>query len=188
MRLTRADEVKAYVNAVEGRINALARVHTILSLSSWQGAELSRLIDEELAPYSLGDQIRLAGPEVQLQPTTAQTLALALHELFTNSAKYGALSTRSGRLAIDWRVESELLTLSWEESGGPLVKAPKTRGFGTRSLLASVESQLGGQALFNWRAEGLLCRLEVPLTRKTATSALGKFDTAGAAELQRASG
>lgn len=188
VRLTRADEVKAYVNAVEGRINALARVHTILSLSSWQGAELSRLIDEELAPYSLGDQIRLAGPEVQLLPTTAQTLALALHELFTNSAKYGALSTRSGRLAIDWRVEDELLTLSWEESGGPLVKAPKSRGFGTRSLLASVESQLGGQAQFDWRAEGLFCRLEVPLRRKTATTPLGKVDATGPAELQRASG
>jgi two-component sensor histidine kinase len=163
-------------------------VHTILSLSSWQGAELSRLIDEELAPYSLGGQIKLAGPEVQLLPATAQTLALALHELFTNSAKYGALSTRSGRLAIDWQVDAERLTLSWEESGGPLVKTPKSRGFGTRSLLASIESQLGGQAQFDWRAEGLLCRLEVPLTRKTAATAPGKFDTAGAAELQRASG
>ncbi|PDT90564.1 two-component system response regulator protein-glutamate methylesterase [Bradyrhizobium sp. Y36] len=189
VRLTRADEVKAYVSAVEGRINALARVHTILSLSSWQGAELSRLIDEELAPYSLGGQIVLAGPKVQLLPTTAQTLALALHELFTNSAKYGALSTRSGRLAIGWQVEDQLLTLSWEESGGPLVMTPKSRGFGTRSLLASVESQLGGQAQFDWRAEGLLCRLEVPLTRKTsATSASGKFEDASSAELQRASG
>ncbi|MDD1536160.1 MULTISPECIES: HWE histidine kinase domain-containing protein [unclassified Bradyrhizobium] len=189
VRLTRADEVKAYVNAVEGRINALARVHTILSLSSWQGAELSRLIDEELAPYSLGGQIILAGPEVQLLPTTAQTLALALHELFTNSAKYGALSTRSGRLTIGWQVEEQLLTLSWEESGGPLVMPPKSRGFGTRSLLASVESQLGGQARFDWRAEGLLCRLEVPLTRKTgATAPSGKFEDAGSAELQRASG
>ncbi|QIP05259.1 MULTISPECIES: HWE histidine kinase domain-containing protein [Bradyrhizobium] len=188
VRLTRADEVKAYVNAVEGRINALARVHTILSLSSWQGAELSRLIDEELAPYSLGGQIVLAGPEVQLMPTTAQTLALALHELFTNSAKYGALSTRSGRLAIGWQVEDQLLTLNWEETGGPLVMPPKSRGFGTRSLLASVESQLGGQAQFDWRAEGLLCRLEVPLTRKTAATAPGKFDVASASELQRASG
>ncbi len=189
VRLTRADEVKAYVSAVEGRINALARVHTILSLSSWQGAELSKLIDEELAPYSLGGQIKLAGSEVQLLPATAQTLALALHELFTNSAKYGALSTRTGRLAIGWQVEDELLTLTWEESGGPLVMTPKSRGFGTRSLLASVESQLGGQAQFDWRAEGLLCRLEVPLVRKTAaTTTPGNFEAASSAELQRASG
>jgi two-component sensor histidine kinase len=189
VRLTRADEVKAYVSAVEGRINALARVHTILSLSSWQGAELSKLIEEELAPYSLGGQIKLAGPEMQLLPATAQTLALALHELFTNSAKYGALSTRSGRLAIGWQAENELLTLTWEESGGPLVRTPNSRGFGTRSLLASVESQLGGQAQFDWRAEGLVCRLEVPLTPKAAaTAAQGKFDAGTSSELQRALG
>lgn len=190
VRLTRADGVKAYVNAVEGRINALARVHTILSLSSWQGAELSRLIEEELAPYSLGGQIKLAGPEVQLLPATAQTLALALHELFTNSAKYGALSTRSGRLAIGWQAENDLLILTWEETGGPLVRTPKSRGFGTRSLLASVESQLGGQAQFDWRAEGLLCRLDVPLTRKSAATsgAQDKFEASSSPELQRASG
>ena len=69
----------------------------------------AKLVDEELAPYSLGGQIKLAGPEVQLQPATAQTLALALHELVTNSAKYGALSTLSGRLAIDWQAENDLL-------------------------------------------------------------------------------
>jgi PAS domain S-box-containing protein len=187
VRLTRADEVKAYVNAVEGRINALARVHTILSLSSWQGAELSRLIEEELAPYSLGGQIGLSGPEVQLLPTTAQTFALALHELFTNSAKYGALSTRAGRLAISWLVEGDMLALSWEESGGPLVRKPQARGFGTKSLLASVESQLGGQAQFDWRAEGLLCRLEVPLTHKAALPSSLDLDAIDG-ELQRASG
>jgi PAS domain S-box-containing protein len=188
VRLTRADDVKTYINAVEGRINALARVHTILSLSSWQGAEISKLIEEELAPYSLGGQIRLSGPEVQLTPATAQTLALALHELFTNSAKYGALSTRSGRLAISWEANGEMLALTWEESGGPLVRQPKARGFGTKSLLASVESQLGGQAQFDWRAEGLLCRLEVPLTRTAALPAAEKFDARSAGELQRASG
>ncbi|QOZ54524.1 HWE histidine kinase domain-containing protein [Bradyrhizobium sp. CCBAU 53338] len=190
VRLTRADEMKAYVKAVEGRINALARVHTILSLSSWQGAELSKLIDEELAPYSLGGQIKLSGPEVQLLPATAQTLALALHELFTNSAKYGALSTRSGRLAIGWQAENDLLTLTWEETGGPLVRTPKSRGFGTRSLLASVESQLGGQAQFDWRSEGLFCRLEVPLTRKSPATAAAqdKFEASSSPELQRASG
>jgi PAS domain S-box-containing protein len=167
VRLTRADSVKTYVNAVEGRINALARVHTILSLSSWQGAEISKLIDEELAPYSRAGQIRLAGPEVQLQPATAQTLALALHELMTNSAKYGALSVLSGQLSITWEVEDDMLALIWEETGGPLVQTPTSRGFGTRSLMASVESQLGGQALFDWRAEGLICRLVVPLARRT---------------------
>jgi PAS domain S-box-containing protein len=168
VRLTRADTVKTYINAVEGRINALARVHTILSLSSWQGAEISKLVEEEIAAYSVSGQIRLSGSEVQLEPATAQTLALALHELVTNSAKYGALSTLSGQLAIEWDVEDGVLTLTWEESGGPQVQAPTSRGFGTRSLMASVESQLGGQALFNWRAEGLICKLVIPLVGKNA--------------------
>ncbi|MFY9957637.1 HWE histidine kinase domain-containing protein [Bradyrhizobium sp.] len=168
VRLTRADSVKTFVDAVEGRINALARVHTILSLSSWQGAEIGKLIDEELAPYSRGGQIRLSGAEVRLQPATAQTLALALHELVTNSAKYGALSAMSGQLSITWDVEDDMLALAWEETGGPLVHTPTSRGFGTRSLMASVESQLGGQALFDWRAEGLICRLRVPLARQAS--------------------
>src|SRR6185312_10515128 len=171
VRLTRADNVKTYVNAVEGRINALARVHTILSLSSWQGAEMSRLLSEELAPYSMSDRIRLNGTEVHLQPATAQTLALALHELVTNSAKYGALSALAGQLSINWTVDGETLALTWEERGGPEVREPTSRGFGTRSLMASVESQLGGQAVFDWRAEGLVCRLQVPLMRKPPAAA-----------------
>jgi PAS domain S-box-containing protein len=169
VRLTRAHDVDAYVKAVEGRISALARIHTVLSLSSWQGAELRRLVDEELAPYSVAGQIKLQGSEVQLQPQTAQTLALALHELVTNSAKYGALSTTSGGLSVKWERQGDILTLAWEETGGPPVHKPTTRGFGTRSVIASIESQLGGQALFDWRPEGLTCRLVVPLMRESAT-------------------
>src|SRR3979411_3035086 len=164
VRLTRGEDVKGYIQAVEGRINALARVHTILSLSSWQGAKLGKLVDEELAPYSNGGQIALSGTELQLQPATAQTLALALHELVTNSAKYGALSTLSGRVSIKWENPADILMLTWEESGGPPVKKPTPRGFGTRSVIASIESQLGGRAEFDWRSEGLVCRLSVPLT------------------------
>jgi len=163
VRLTKADNVKTYVDAVEGRISALARVHTILSLSSWQGAEMSRLVAEELAPYSTGGQVAFGGAELQLQPATAQTLALALHELVTNSAKYGALSVRSGHLSVRWTLEEDRLDLIWVETGGPLVHVPTSRGFGTRSLMASVESQLGGRASFDWRPEGLICRLLVPL-------------------------
>jgi two-component sensor histidine kinase len=164
VRLTRGETIKAYIQAVEGRISARARVHTILSLSSWQGAEIGKLVDEELAPYATGDQITSRGTDIQLQPATAQTLALALHELVTNSAKYGALSTLSGRLSLHWAIQGDALELVWEETDGPLVEKPASRGFGTRSVIASIESQLGGQADFNWRSEGLICRLSVPLT------------------------
>jgi PAS domain S-box-containing protein len=164
VRLTRGENVKTYVQSVEGRINALARVHTVLSLSNWQGAKIRKLIDEELAPYSTGDQITLSGSEVQLEPATAQTVALALHELVTNSAKYGALSTLSGRLSISWKDQAGLLRIEWAEIGGPPVDKPISRGFGTRSVIASIESQLGGQAEFDWRREGLVCCLSVPLS------------------------
>jgi PAS domain S-box-containing protein len=169
VRLTRGENVKAYIQAVEGRISALARVHTILSLSSWQGAEIAKLVDEELAPYSMSDQIAFSGSNIQLQPATAQTLALALHELVTNSAKYGALSTLSGRLSIKWEIQADVLRMLWEERDGPVVQKPVSRGFGTRSVIASIESQLGGQAEFDWRSEGLICRLSVPLMRGGAT-------------------
>jgi PAS domain S-box-containing protein len=178
VRLTRGESVKAYMQAVEGRISALARVHTILSLSSWQGAEIGKLIDEELAPYATGDQISLGGADIQLQPATAQTLALALHELVTNSAKYGALSTLSGRLSLNWGIAGDVLQMVWEERDGPVVEKPASRGFGTRSVIASIESQLGGQAEFDWRSEGLICRLSVPLSpeitvRRVSLQSLG---------------
>ena len=166
VRLTRADSVKEYAERVEGRINALARVHTILSLSSWQGAEIGKLISEEMTPYASSGQVQSFGPEVGLQPRVAQTLALALHELLTNSAKYGALSTLSGRLSITWQTADDKLALTWQESGGPQVCEPTFRGFGTRGLMASIESQLGGEALFDWRPEGLVCRLLVPITQQ----------------------
>jgi two-component sensor histidine kinase/CheY-like chemotaxis protein len=163
VRLTRGESVKSYIRSVEGRISALARVHTVLSLSNWQGAEIGKLVAEELSPYSMGDQIALSGSEVQLQPPTAQTMALALHELVTNSAKYGALSTLSGRLSIKWELQGDLLMLAWVESDGPPVQEPISKGFGTRSVIASIESQLDGKAEFDWRPEGLICRLVVPL-------------------------
>jgi PAS domain S-box-containing protein len=190
VRLTRAQDVGAYVQAVEGRINALARVHTILSLSSWQGAEITKLVDEELAPYLEAGQIEFSGSAVQLQPTTAQTLAMALHELVTNSAKYGALSMLSGRLSIRWETQGDFLALAWEETGGPQVHKPASKGFGTRSVIASIESQLGGQALFDWRSEGLICRLLVPLARQAAIPEPGDRQDAIASgnKLQRLSG
>src|SRR5262249_29503970 len=92
--VTRSDNIKSYIAAVDGRIGALARAHTLLAQSRWQGADLARLVGEELAPFRTGgaERITAIGPDVSLEPRTAQTLALALHELSTNAAKYGALS------------------------------------------------------------------------------------------------
>lgn len=172
VRLTRADSIRDYSQAVEGRIAALARVHTILSLSSWEGAEFSGLIEEELAPFVTKNAHRVTatGPKVRLEPSTAQTLALALHELATNAAKYGALSSLGGRIIVTWKVVDGALELEWKEEAGPKVETPSSRGFGTRSVIASIETQLGGRAVFDWRPEGLCCQLSVPLTEQLELS------------------
>ena len=164
VRLTRSDTIKAYIAAVDGRIGALSRAHTLLAQSRWQGADLARLVDEELAPYRSNDAEKIAavGPDVSLEPRTAQTLALALHELSTNAAKYGALSVISGRVEVAWDLQPESLVLRWTESGGPPTQPPVSPGFGIRVISASIERQLEGEAAFHWRPEGLHCSLRVP--------------------------
>jgi two-component sensor histidine kinase/CheY-like chemotaxis protein len=164
VRLTRADTIKSYIAAVDGRNGALARAHTLLAQSRWQGADLARLVDEELAPYRADapERIAAAGPDVSLEPRTAQTLALALHELFTNAAKYGSLSVMSGRVEVNWELQPRSLLLRWNESGGPCPQTPAAPGFGIRMISASIERQLAGEAAFHWRPEGLYCSLCVP--------------------------
>ena len=164
VRLTRAGDITAYTAAVEGRIRALSRAHTILSLTRWQGADIRGLVEEEIAAYRVGEtaKVEATGPNVSLQPAAAQSLALALHELVTNAAKYGALSSMTGRVDLTWELNPGNLVLTWTETGGPSTKSPTSPGFGTRIITASVEGQLAGQAKFDWRPEGLQCILSVP--------------------------
>jgi two-component sensor histidine kinase/DNA-binding response OmpR family regulator len=164
VRLTRAGTIKSYISAVEGRIGALSRAHTLLSESRWQGADLIKLVDEELSPYRTStDKIVASGPHVSLRPVTAQILALALHELATNAAKYGALSSPAGKIKLSWELDAGSLRLHWVETGGPATRAPTAQGFGTKIITASVTSQLGGEAAFEWRPDGLNCTLSLPI-------------------------
>jgi two-component sensor histidine kinase/two-component SAPR family response regulator len=164
MRLTRANDVPGYIAALEGRIAALSRAHGLLSDSRWQGASIGKLIDEELAPYRTNstDRIVTEGPEIMLRPSSAQTLALALHELATNAAKYGSLSTGGGKVRIKWTADDGLLRVKWVESNGPPVIQPQEGGFGTKLIEASIDGQLGGSTVFDWRSNGLQCTLSVP--------------------------
>jgi PAS domain S-box-containing protein len=164
VRLTRADSQQSYVRAIEGRIHALAQAHTLLSESRWQGADLSRIVSEELAPYkaSGGPRISVSGPAVILSPEKAQNIALAVHELATNSAKYGALSAPAGTLDVNWEVGVGVLTLHWQEAGGPPVRAPSSQGFGTRIMNASIKHQIGGNVVWDWRSTGLHCTIQIP--------------------------
>jgi len=164
VRLTRADDIASYMIAVEGRIRALGHVHDLLSKARWQGADIGKLIAEELAPYSAGDPacVKMSGPSIIVEPNSAQTISLALHELATNAAKYGALSEPSGGVTIAWSMDSTALKIAWKETGGPPVAPPTRIGFGSKIIRASVAAQRNGQALFEWRPEGLHCDLVIP--------------------------
>jgi len=164
VRLTKAGSISSYVSIIEGRIKALSRAHALLSSSRWQGADLDKLADDELAPYrsSHVDRLSIFGPKVTLEPTKAQTLALALHELATNAAKYGALSSASGKLALWWETQPDALTIHWHETAGPQAHAPSVTGFGTQIITGSIERQLGGKTEFAWLPTGLRCTLTIP--------------------------
>lgn len=164
LQLTHATSVEEYRAAAHGRIAALGRAHTLLAESRWEGAELRRIMGEEMMPYrNDGERVQVSGPAVLLPPAVAQSLSVALHELATNAAKYGALSVPAGRVAIDWTVNDAWLRLTWQESGGPAVRPPQRRGFGTLVIERIVAMQLEGDARFDWRPGGLLCAIAVPL-------------------------
>jgi two-component sensor histidine kinase/response regulator RpfG family c-di-GMP phosphodiesterase len=179
VKLTKADNIKDYTDVIEGRIRALSRVHAILSDARWHGADLATLVDEELAPYRGGSaEIRTAGPNVLLDPTSAQTFTLALHELATNAVKYGALSAASGKLGLTWSAKPGEIVLEWTESGGPSVSEPSKFGFGTKIINGSIERQLGGKAEFDWDRGGLRCVLHIP--RKEGVVVQGEKNGASA--------
>jgi len=164
LRLTRAQTTPEFIAAVEGRIQALAATHNLLSASRWEGANLRQIVDEELAPYKTDQEPRATaeGPSALLLPSTAQAVALALHELATNAAKYGALSTAAGRLRLHWWIGKEALELEWTETGGPPTAPPSSHGFGLTIVRSSIESQFRGGVSYDWRPEGLSCRLSIP--------------------------
>ena len=158
-----ADDLK---KLIEGRINALAKVHTLFVESRWAGAELHTLVTQELLPYrgEREGRVRINGPAVMLEPNTAQAIAISLHELATNAAKYGSLSTADGDVEIVWSPTADgRLSLRWTESGGPPVKRPTHRGFGTRIMEKIIGGQLGGKVCFDWRDQGLTCQIAMPL-------------------------
>jgi two-component sensor histidine kinase/CheY-like chemotaxis protein len=165
VRLTRAGSINEYKSTVEGRIMALARAHTLLSESRWKGADFDTLVADELAPYRAdrGERIVTFGPPVSLPPVTAQTLALSLHELATNAAKYGALSSEEGTLTVSWELRGGRLALLWRESDVRLGEPVASQGFGLKLISTSVEQQLGGKATFDWTPSGLRCDVVVPL-------------------------
>lgn len=165
VHLTQADTVQGFKHAIEGRIQALANVNALFAQSRWKGAELRSLIKQELAPYEDNQETRvqLAGSDLLLEPGIAQTIAIVLHELATNAAKFGALSTPEGRVHIEWsRTSDRLFILRWMETNGPLVNPPTRYGFGTHVMETMIRGQLKGEVCFEWRSEGLVCEVALP--------------------------
>ncbi len=172
LRLTPRTTLDDYAAAVEGRVAALARAHTLLADQGWAGASLRALLGGELAAFTLKDEgdptVTLEGPTVRVAPPAAQSLSLAFHELTTNAVKYGALSRAQGRLAISWSLRPVTgdLVLHWQERGGPPVGgAPSRRGFGSRLVAATIRDQLGGILLQHWQPEGVTVEIQVSLAR-----------------------
>jgi PAS domain S-box-containing protein len=149
----------------EGRLMALSRAHDILTRESWGGAALEDIVQEAVAPYRdhHRDRLHAQGPAVWLPPRHALAFAMALHELCTNAVKYGALSGPEGEVAIEWGMQGGSLRLHWAESGGPVVRPPARRGFGSRLIERGLRHEINGHVELAFAPGGVTCTIEAPL-------------------------
>jgi PAS domain S-box-containing protein len=165
VRLTRADTITDFKAAIEGRLQPLSNAHSLLAQSRWAGVYLHSLVMEELTPYRAAETSRadISGPTLVLQPKSAQSIAIVLHELMTNAVKYGALSVPSGRLRVEWSPGETEITIRLSEKNGPPVNAPAHTGVGTRLVGSIVQSELNGRLRFDWKPDGVACEIVIPL-------------------------
>jgi len=166
--LNASSSMSDFATALEGRIQSMARTHELLSARRWQGISVAELIRRELAPYATSGNTEIDGREIILSAEAVQVIAMVVHELTTNAAKYGALSTQNGRVSIRWRQRPNghprsHLVIEWREIGGPSVVAPQNSGFGTHTIRDLIPYELGGTADLSFAPEGVCCRLELPV-------------------------
>nr|WP_294528187.1 HWE histidine kinase domain-containing protein [uncultured Rhodopila sp.] len=159
-----ATSMGGFVKGLEQRIRSMAQSHSLLTRSHWNGVEIEALLREELDQYGQEDgPVTLTGPSLVLTPKSAMALSLAIHELATNAAKYGALSTANGRVSLDWQVaENGEVELVWAESGGPAVTAPQQRGFGSRLIEQALAMETGGRSAIHFPDSGVRCDIVLP--------------------------
>jgi two-component sensor histidine kinase len=154
---------------LEARLLALASAHDVLTREHWEGADIYEIIQGSLAAYrtqGYGSRISTAGPSIRLLPRAALAMSMALHELATNAAKYGALSNGTGRVNLDWSVTDDAaprFLFRWAESGGPPVGIPERRGFGSRLIERGLAQDLDGDIQLQFSPAGLICTIAAPL-------------------------
>ncbi|WP_370655788.1 HWE histidine kinase domain-containing protein [Paracraurococcus lichenis] len=171
MLLTPAEDAKAFRAAVQARVTALARAHTLLAKEGWRAADLRTLLNAEVSPHAaVSGSVCLNGPAVEIAAAAVQPIAMLVHELATNAAKHGALSFPGGAVEVRWMVEplasGGTLRLRWAEaSGSPVHGIPARKGFGSRVIETTVRRQLGGTIGQRWEATGLVVEVSVPLAR-----------------------
>jgi two-component sensor histidine kinase len=158
--------IEDFVASVDRRIKSLASIHELLSHARWHGVSLQEIIRCEFAPYGAG-KYDVSGPSITLRPEAAQAMAMVLHELATNAAKYGALSNRTGRVSVRWfwlpaGSPHRWLAIEWQEADGPPVSTPRASGYGTSIIRELLPYELGGTAELSFAAAGVHCRLQVP--------------------------
>ncbi len=163
-----SDTIESFIERFGARLHALAGSHDLLVQESWQRASIGDLINSQLGHYSdlIGTQIVVAGPQVYLTPDAAQNLGMALHEMATNAAKYGALSSTKGQVTIEWAWKGtgkkRVLRLSWREKGGPPVKPPTGRGFGSQVIERNLNRALGASVNLDYAPKGFKADMDLP--------------------------
>jgi len=166
----RATNLEEFADGLDGRIRALSATHDLLTKSDWGTTPIRSVVEAELLPYAQDGEhvLELQGPEIQLAPNDALSLGLAVHELATNAAKYGALSKTGGKVAVHWKLVSEMLVrVEWQESGGPPVGEKRGRGFGTDLIERIVAHELKNPVDLQFNPEGVRCVLTIPVRRPT---------------------
>jgi PAS domain S-box-containing protein len=151
-----------------GRIRSMAATHELLSRGQWKGIGVRELVGRELAPYAARSNAHLDGPDVTLSPESGQTLSMVLHELTTNAAKHGALSTDGGRVSVRWSGGRDgeggaCLRIQWQETGGPAVEAPRRSSYGTEVICHLLPYELDGTVDLVFAPEGVRCDIKFPL-------------------------
>ena len=174
--LETSSSMSHFVAALDGRIRSMATAHELLSTRQWRGMPMAELVRREFAAYAGSNNTKIDGPEVMLSAEAGQAMAMVIHELVTNAAKYGALSTQSGRVSVRWYRKlngSAQLVLVWQETGGPRVEAPRKSGYGTGVVRDLIPYEFGGTVDLSFAPEGVRCRLEIPFDRVSSDSRNG---------------